>query len=234
MELKKCKNCGELKPLVDYYKANSCKDGLNSNCIVCIKIKQATYRSKNKRNCKGDILKEKALKYYYGNRNECLIKMKEYRDNNKDKVKKIKKEYRDNNKDKVKEYSRDYFLKNRESVLAKNRAWNKNNKHIVTWRSILKSHLKRLGKPKEGKTIDVLGYSALELKEHLEKLFTEGMSWDNHGEWHVDHKIPISSFSSDTSPAVVNALSNLQPLWATTREINGVIYEGNLNKYNYE
>ena len=31
---------------------------------------------------------------------------------------------------------------------------------------------------------------------------------------------------------LVNSLNNLQPLWATTREINGVIYKGNLNKYN--
>jgi hypothetical protein len=28
----------------------------------------------------------------------------------------------------------------------------------------------------------------------------------------------------------VCALSNLQPMWSTTREINGIIYEGNLNK----
>lgn len=31
-------------------------------------------------------------------------------------------------------------------------------------------------------------------------------------------------------PNIVNALANLRPLWATTREINGVIYEGNLNR----
>ena len=79
-------------------------------------------------------------------------------------------------------------------------------------------------------TFDLLGYSALELKIHLESLFTEGMTWDNYGEWHIDHKKPVSSFESDTLPSIVNALSNLQPLWGTTREINGIIYEGNLNK----
>jgi len=36
----------------------------------------------------------------------------------------------------------------------------------------------------------------------------------------------------NTSMNIVNALSNLQPLWVTTREINGIIYEGNLNKGN--
>lgn len=76
----------------------------------------------------------------------------------------------------------------------------------------------------------MLGYSALDLKNHIISLFTDGMTWDNYGEWHVDHKAPISKFSEDTPMNIVNSLSNLQPLWATTREINGVVYEGNLNK----
>jgi len=56
------------------------------------------------------------------------------------------------------------------------------------------------------------------------------MSWDNHGEWHIDHIKPVSKFDKETPMSIVNALSNLQPLWETTREINGVIFEGNLNK----
>ena len=59
------------------------------------------------------------------------------------------------------------------------------------------------------------------------------MSWDNYGEWHIDHIKPLTLFDDNTPIHVVNALSNLQPLWATTREINGVIYEGNLNKLNF-
>ena len=60
----------------------------------------------------------------------------------------------------------------------------------------------------------MLGYSALELKIHLQNLFTEGMSWDNHGKWHIDHIKPVSKFDKNTLPSIVNALSNLQPLWA--------------------
>ena len=40
------------------------------------------------------------------------------------------------------------------------------------------------------------------------------MSWDNYGKWHVDHKKPISLFNKNTPAHIVNALSNLQPLWA--------------------
>lgn len=56
------------------------------------------------------------------------------------------------------------------------------------------------------------------------------MSWDNYGEWHIDHIKPVISFDKNTTVNIVCALSNLQPLWATSKEINGIIYEGNLNK----
>ena len=63
-----------------------------------------------------------------------------------------------------------------------------------------------------------VGYTILELKEHLEKQFVDGMSWDNYGEWHIDHIKPISSFNFENvkDPAFKRywALNNLQPLWA--------------------
>ena len=40
------------------------------------------------------------------------------------------------------------------------------------------------------------------------------MSWENWGEWHIDRIIPVSKFDEETPPSIVNALTNLQPLWA--------------------
>lgn len=42
------------------------------------------------------------------------------------------------------------------------------------------------------------------------------MSWDNRGEWHIDHIVPVAVMVRDgiTDPAIINALTNLQPLWA--------------------
>jgi hypothetical protein len=57
------------------------------------------------------------------------------------------------------------------------------------------------------------GCSADELKAYLESLFTEGMSWDNYGEWHVDHIRPVSSFKQEEWKQI-NHYTNLQPLWA--------------------
>ena len=234
--MKKCKKCEIEKPLCDFYRNKRRGDGLESRCITSIKKKQAEYRLKNKDKLKEkreknkEEINEKALKYYHDNRDERLIKMKRYRDNNKEKIKDGKVKYRKNNKEKIREYSNTYYENNKEKILEYNRKRNKDNPHIVGWRSVLKSYFRRLGKKKEGSTIDLLGYSATELKDHLEKQFTDGMSWENYGEWHIDHIRPLSSFPPDTPPHIVNALSNLQPLWATTREINGIIYEGNLNK----
>lgn len=61
-------------------------------------------------------------------------------------------------------------------------------------------------------------YSRDELKEHLEPKFQPGMTWDNHGEWHIDHIRPRASFNYTTPerPEFKEcwALSDLQPLWA--------------------
>ena len=38
----------------------------------------------------------------------------------------------------------------------------------------------------------LVNYALPQLMEHLENRFKPGMSWDNYGEWHIDHKIPIS------------------------------------------
>ena len=66
--------------------------------------------------------------------------------------------------------------------------------------------------------MSLLGYSVEELMTHLEGLFKPGMSWANHGAWHIDHIRPRSAFTysspTDRDFADCWALSNLQPLWA--------------------
>jgi len=63
-----------------------------------------------------------------------------------------------------------------------------------------------------------VNYNLQDLKNHIEKLFKPGMSWENYGEWHIDHIIPISlwKFESyqDREFKQCWALANLQPLWA--------------------
>ena len=64
---------------------------------------------------------------------------------------------------------------------------------------------------------DLVGYTVSELKNHLEKKFKKGMTWENYGQWHIDHKIPMSVFNyqrpEDIDFKKCWALENLQPLW---------------------
>ena len=66
---------------------------------------------------------------------------------------------------------------------------------------------------KEGRTHELLGYSSKELCEHLESLFKDGMTWNNQGEWHIDHRIPQSHFTSIDQIKECFALENLKPEW---------------------
>ena len=66
------------------------------------------------------------------------------------------------------------------------------------------------------RTSQALGYTPERLRAHIESLFTEGMTWQNHGEWHIDHIVPIMEFVrlGVTDLARINALANLRPIWA--------------------
>jgi hypothetical protein len=180
-------------------------------------IKRNEYQKQYRQN-NLEIVREKDKAYALFNKEEKKKYDKEYRLKNKVKIAEQQKKYREKNKDKIKTSKNEYCIKN---------------KHVIIWRRVLNNSLRDLGKRKKGKTIDLLGYSAIQLKEHLESLFTDGMTWDNYGEWHVDHIKQIISFDKNTHTSIVNALSNLRPMWATTREINGVVYEGNLNRNKY-
>lgn len=83
-------------------------------------------------------------------------------------------------------------------------------------RSRLWVALRRQGIKKNVSVMSLIGCSLASLKMHLESLFEAGMSWDNYGEWHIDHKIPFARYDLTDSKQVAEAchFSNLQPLWA--------------------
>lgn len=219
IKMKKCNKCIEIKELTDFHKDNANKDGHKNICKVCSLITYRKYLETN-----GDKVKESVKRYINsdkGKKTRSKVRRNYYIEN-KTTENKRSNEWNKNHKKEIKEYNIEYSKGRRIK-----------DKHQIMWRTLLHNSLKRMGKTKENHTIDLLGYSITQLKEHLESLFTDGMSWDNYGEWHIDHVKTVNSFDNDTPISIVNALSNLRPLWATTREINGIIYEGNLNRNKY-
>ena len=91
----------------------------------------------------------------------------------------------------------------------------KENPHINAWRSILRGYISRIGFIKNDRTYNLLKYTPDDLKEYIGNRFLENMSWDNYGDWHIDHIVHISLFKKDTPPHIVNCLNNLRPLKST-------------------
>ena len=203
--MKLCKKCDTQKEIELFSKSKRCKDGLNNWCKICIK----DYYISNKK-----TISAYKKNHYFENKDIYLDKASKWREDNKEVYLEYLKNWRDNNKEYNKEYLKSWHINNqgkRSEYYHKDRI---NNPHIIAWRNSLKLALKRLGQKKESLTINILDYSAIELKLHIESLFTEGMSWENWGEWHIDHKYPLSKFEADTPINIVNSLNNLQPLWA--------------------
>ena len=72
------------------------------------------------------------------------------------------------------------------------------------------------GQLKVARTLELLGCTLEDLQKHLESQFKDGMTWENYGEWHIDHIKPCASFDL-TDPAqqrLCAHYTNLQPLWA--------------------
>lgn len=197
-----CGTCGETKPLEEFYLHHG--NYRIKHCKLCCHIKQKKQRERNR-----DNILESKRKYYQENKEKLNEISKEWRRNNLIRAREIERNSYYKNID----YYRGYRADHKERTTEWARKWREKNPHITAWRSLLKTALLRMGNTKEGHTIDLLGYSAKELKEHLESQFQDGMSWDNYGEWEIDHINPITSFSSDTPQHIVNSLSNLQPLW---------------------
>ena len=66
----------------------------------------------------------------------------------------------------------------------------------------------------------ILGLESLdEFKNHIESLWTEGMSWENYGKWTLDHKIELHTGKTIEDINRLNHYTNIQPLW---REVNSI------------
>ena len=81
-------------------------------------------------------------------------------------------------------------------------------------KSLILVCLAKRGWGKQTRTQQLLGCTFEELQAHLAKQFKPGMSWENHGAWHIDHIRPLASAKNQEELEALFHFSNLQPLWA--------------------
>lgn len=159
--------------------------------------------------------------------------MKEYYAKNKDKIQAYQKAYYHDNADRVKQRERNWKAENKDRVDAYNKKYRAehSNEHaeyikrrrlkdptykmICAVRNMLNNAFhKRMRVAKTKQAEEILGCSIEFFIEHLQSQFQDGMTLENHGEWHIDHIIPLSSAKTEEEVIKLNHYTNLQPLWA--------------------
>jgi hypothetical protein len=235
---KSCSKCHQFKPLSEFYPSSGGRLGLYSWCIPCDKIKKEKYRkehfTKNRQNQKRSYQKIKLISEpiinehskniikqnntFYKKCSKCcrLMELDNFHhcSHNKSKLSSQCKECRNK---KVNLYRLNRLEQTREG----RRRHYRKHAHDPLFRLIgsLRNRIGQAIKNKSNHTLVLLGCTALELKEHLEKQFKPGMTWDNYGrgpkKWSVDHIIPFGAFDLNKKEEQEKCChySNLRPLW---------------------
>ena len=147
-----------------------------------------------------------------------------WRNSNKEYLSQKHKKWSETNRGHLKEYHQKWREKNIDKHRETKRNYERNRKSndpiyrlISNFKSAMSTVLKESNVDKYGHYFDILGYTPEELIIHLENQFKGDMTWDNYGVWHVDHKLPISSFNiqeiGDEEFMKCWSLDNLQPMW---------------------
>ena len=152
---------------------------------------------------------ESDKRHYFKNREKRLQYFSDWQKDNRDRLNDYHQKWREKNIDKHREYKRNYE-KNRKSN-------DPLYKLIGNFRTAIYQVLKENNIKKNGHYFEILKYTPEQLINHLEKQFSDEMTWDNYGDWHVDHKHPISLYNikeiGDNEFMKCWSLDNLQPMW---------------------
>ena len=210
--------------LAKFYTGRPCKRGhdserwVNGSCVQCSKERD----SKRKRPLDTEEKKIKARE-----------KSKRWREQNKERSRELKRasmrrlyadpEYRARHLEKKR------CPESREKTNARERQRYQSSRDARMCRVIRNRVRAALnGKLRSGSAIEMLGCSIDEARVHLESQFSEGMSWDNHGDWHIDHIKPLSWFDLSDPKQMAEAChyTNLQPLWGSENISKGNRFAG--------
>lgn len=202
LDLKTCTKCAAVKPLSEFPKRNQI-GGFKPRCKPCHNADNRDYRIRNP-----EVAAASSANW---------VK------NNPEKVKAKRLRWVQNNPEKPSEAMRVWRLRNPEAAKERDRITNAKRRQKVNFRirkniaEGIRLSLRSGGKLGK-KTFELLGYTLQDLISHLERQFSPGMTWENYGDWHIDHIVALADFKYETAdePEFKAAwcLGNLRPLWA--------------------
>lgn len=249
--VKLCLRCGQERSTSQFYKDKSKRDGFQSSCIPCRRdVKGITRRERENAAARKDREKQRLLQREFNavwrglrqawTKSEVykewakavhLEQVKQWAMDNPEKAKEKSNRWAKKNREKVRASYKKWAAENRDALLKKKRKQNKRRRLALKDDpvEILKKRIRdRTRKAiihkrwqKRSPTREMLGCSFDMLKEHIENQFTKGMTWDNRGEWHIDHIIPLASANSLEELEKLAHFSNLRPMWADENMAKG-------------
>jgi len=190
IEMKHCPTCDSWKELKEYNKQSSSWDNLARMCRKCY----CDYKNNKRKN--DENYKQSDILY--------------------------KQKY--NESGRSREVSQLRYAAKKEEIIKKCVAYNKKRyntdpyfKTVFCLRTRISKLLKLKNADKFNKFYNYLGCTKEEFIEYFQQKFKEGMTWENHGEWHIDHIKPCASFNllDEEEQKKCFHYTNLQPLWAS-------------------
>lgn len=257
---KRCSKCNKMLNVSCFFKHKRHRDGLNTICKVCHQDDRRPRRkaqNETRRREKAAYLEAHKDEIAEQQRLALEKKMEQRRERdrifyqkNLEKKRAKSRKYNSEHREECKIAFKRWYLSNIEQQGIRTKKWKDNNRERINARTRAKGKkpltlkgklcarmstgVRRMLKTGKGGESwqKLLGYSFMQLKRHIEKQFTEGMSWDAfmRGEIHIDHIIPIRAFQFST-PGDIQfkacwALKNLRPLWkADNLKKNGKLLE---------
>lgn len=194
---KQCSKCNKKHNIENFHNQKASADGKSSYCKNCHKKYCTKWKLKNKKK-----IQQQQKQYKIKNKEILNQYNKQWIKENPDKILAIRRKHREKYKDKINKQRR---KKRKENINFRLRTIISNRIRMALSRG-----------SKNSTAYDLTGCSWEHLKLYLENRFTVGMSWDNFGEWHIDHIKPCCSFDlTDTQQQkLCFHYTNLQPLWA--------------------
>lgn len=224
-----CSKCQTSKPLEEFAKDSRGKLGRRSDCKIC-NCKSSCERQKKNMDkvlIKNALWRKKNSKHYQNWRISHAPRARE--------LARLRYDNRPEVRQERVESARAYRANpdNKPIIRATQNKLNKKYRQNPQWRAL--ANLRRrlsfvlAGARKAAHSIELLGCTKEALEAHLERQFTQDMTWDNYGVkgWHIDHKKPCAAFDL-TDPAQQREcfhFSNLQPLWAKENLEKGDSYQ---------
>lgn len=216
-----CKPCRKVKKREEYernrerYLANG-KKYRTENPDKVSEVKKKCYLKKP------EYYQHMRKSYYENNKDAVLERARLYREENRAQIRARDNAYKARNREKLRKRQLEYQRENNLRINAYRSRYMRQRRSIdklfaikQNMRARFRFELAKRGEEQLIKANQYLGCSWIFLRDYLAEKFTDGMSWENYGDWHVDHVIPLASAKRKEELIRLWHYSNLQPLWAS-------------------